>query len=71
MITYKEKINNLESFLNNKQPKSSWFVSFSSVLVMVVITELIINVAITPSFDTNFSVYPFEYWFILRIINLV
>lgn len=37
---------------------------------MVVVTESIINIVIVPCFDVEFSVYPFQYWFIFRMVLL-
>ena len=65
----KQKLSVLEDTLKKPQ-KSSTFACFVSVLLMVVVVESIINVVIVPCFDAEFSVYPFQYWFILRILLL-
>lgn len=68
--TCKSKLNLLEDAIKTQKQKASWYSCFSSVLLMVVVVETIINIIIVPCFDVEFSVYPFQYWFVLRTVML-
>lgn len=69
ITNFKQKFDALVDAINNPRKKSI-FSSFISVLLMVVVTESIINIVIVPCFDVEFSVYPFRYWFIFRMVLL-
>ena len=52
-------------------PGNMWFMSFISVFVCIVISELMVNVLMIPAYDAIVSTLPYETWLLIRILLFI
>lgn len=51
--------------------QKKWFMSFMPVFVCIVLSELVVNIVMIPSYDAMLSTLPYETWLLIRILLFV
>lgn len=55
-----------------KNPQANnWFSIFIPILITILLTEIIVNVLMMPTFDASLSTLSYETWFLIRLLLLV
>jgi len=51
--------------------KENWFLKFIPVLIVIVLSEILINVLMMPAFDATISTLGYNAWFTIRVLLLI
>lgn len=54
-----------------KKNKNNWYISFAPIFILIIISEVIVNLIFMPVFDANISPLPYQSWLFIRLLLYV